>query len=453
MINISVCNRTSIGEEERIMRLKGLRIEHKKNTAGMKPVKMKIPETVTIPMLMHIGKAAELTVKKGDNVKVGQLIGKAADGLSADVHSSVSGTVIKTDEITASDGIKVPCVVINSDGKQETDESISPPEVKDFDSFIAAVKRSGAVGLGGAGFPSFAKLNVEDLAKIKYVIINAAECEPYITSDTRTMIDKSGYVFKGIDAVRKYMNVKRFIIGIEDNKREAIEIMKKCFAKTMDVKIKVLPSQYPQGSEKMLVLNTIKKVIPQGGLPIDVGAIVINITTLAFIAEYLETGMPLTEKCVTVDGTAVKEPKNILAPIGTSIKDLLNEAGGLKCEPAKVIYGGPMMGITVPSLDEPVLKNTNAIIAMDQQEAALPKTTPCIGCGACTMNCPLKLDPRAIARAYKLNDIESLELLCVDICMECGCCSYVCPANQPLVQTNKLAKEQCRHARENVCIR
>lgn len=429
-------------QEESRMRLKGIRIEHKKNTAERKPVRMEIPETVIVPMQMHIGKAAEIIVKKGDTVKVGQLIGKAADGLSADIHSSVSGKVAKTDEITASDGTKVACVVITSDGKQETDETIAPPVVNNFESFIAAVKKSGAVGLGGAGFPSFVKLNVNDLTKIKYVIINAAECEPYITSDTRTMIDKAEFVFKGIAAIRKYMNVRRFIIGIENNKREAIEVMKKYAADDKDVKIKVLPSQYPQGSEKVLVLNTINKIIPRGGLPLDVGAVVINVTTLAFIAEYLETGMPLVEKCVTVDGTAVKEPKNIIAPIGTSIRELFEAAGGLKCEPSKVIYGGPMMGIAVPSLDEPVLKNTNAVIAMDEKEAALPKTTPCIGCGACTMNCPLRLDPRAIAKAYKLNDKESLKLLCVDICMECGCCSYVCPANQPLVQTNKLAKRK-----------
>jgi electron transport complex protein RnfC len=185
-------------------------------------------------------------------------------------------------------------------------------------------------------------------------------------------------------------------------------------------------------------------MVPKGCLPLDVGAIVINVTTLAFIAEYLETGMPLVEKCVTLDGSAVKEPKNVIAPIGTLISDLFESAGGFKSEPAKVLYGGPMMGIAVPSLDTPILKNTNAIIAMDEKEAAPPKTTPCINCGACLNHCPLRLDPRAISKAYKLDNAEDLQTLCVDLCMECGCCSYVCPAKRHLVQTNKLAKAKLR---------
>ena len=195
----------------------------------------------------------------------------------------------------------------------------------------------------------------------------------------------------------------------------------------------------------MLVYNTTKKIIPKGGLPLDVGVIVINVTTLAFIAEYLETGKPLVEKCITVDGGAVREPKNLIVPIGTTIADVLEMAGGLKADPAKVLYGGPMMGIAVPSLDSPILKNTNAIIAMDAKEAKPPRTTPCISCGACINHCPLRLDPREIARAYKLGNAGELEKLCVDLCMECGCCSYICPAHRPLVQTNKLAKAVLRN--------
>ena len=186
-------------------------------------------------------------------------------------------------------------------------------------------------------------------------------------------------------------------------------------------------------------------MIPKGGLPLDAGVIVINVTTLAFIARYIKTGMPLVEKCLTVDGSAVKEPKNVIAPIGMSIGDVLEAAGGCKCEPAKVLYGGPMMGIAVPDLGAPILKNTNAIVAMDEKEAMPPKTTPCINCGACLNQCPLRLDPRAISRAYKRNEPEELKALCVDLCMECGCCSYVCPAKRYLVQTNKLAKAVLRN--------
>ena len=426
------------------MRLHGIHVPHKKNTAGCKPLVLPIPAKVKIPMSMHIGKLARVIVKKGDAVKVGQLIGEADGFVSSNIHSSVSGTVEKIDEMVTSNGARIPCVVIASDGKQEMYEGIKPPAVTDFDSFVKAVKDSGVVGLGGAGFPSFVKLSVKDLSRVEAVIINAAECEPYITSDTRTMIDKSEFVFKGIAAVKKYMGVKRFIIGIENNKQEAIGVMQKLAASAEGVEVKVLPSIYPQGGEKVLVYNTVKRIIPKGGLPLDVGVIVTNITTLAFIAEYLETGIPLISKCLTVDGSAVSEPKNVIAPIGMSISDMIEAAGGLKCEPAKILYGGPMMGIAVPSMDEPVLKNTNAVVFMDSKEATPPKTTPCISCGACASHCPFRLDPRAIARAYKLSDGEALEKLCVDLCMECGCCSFVCPAHRPLVQTNKLGKQKLR---------
>ncbi len=426
------------------MRLHGIRVPHNKNTAGMEGVRIPVPKTVVIPMSMHIGKPAKPVVKRGDAVKVGQKIGESDGFVSADIHSSVSGKVLKVDEMTSSMGMKIPCVVIESDGQQTLSEDIAPPAVSDFDSFVAAVRASGAVGLGGAGFPSFVKLSVKDLSKVEHIVINAAECEPYITSDTRTMIDKGNYVFAGIDAIRKYMGVKSFIIGIEKNKPEAIEKMKELASGCDDVSVHVLPSVYPQGGEKVLVYNTVGRVIPKGGLPLNVGVIVINVTTLAFIGEYLEKGIPLVEKCITVDGSAVKEPKNVIAPIGTPIKDILEGAGGLRAKPAKVLYGGPMMGITVPSLEEPVLKNTNAIVAMDEKEAKSRKTTACIGCGSCINHCPLRLDPRAISRAYSLDSGEDLEKLCVDLCMECGCCSYVCPANRPLVQTNKLAKAKLR---------
>lgn len=429
---------------ENTMKLHGIKIPHFKNTADTVPIHIPVPKTVIIPMSMHIGKPAEILVKRGDNVKVGQLIGKADGNISSHIHSSVSGTVQKIDQMIASNGTKITCAVIDTDGKQELSENIKSPAVNDFDSFINAVKESGVVGLGGAGFPSFAKLNVNDLSKIQAVVINAAECEPYITSDTRTMLDKTQYISKGISAIKKYMNVKKFIIGIETNKPAAITKMRELAKNDNSIEVIVLPSMYPQGGEKVLVFNTMKKIIPKGRLPIDVGAVVINITTLAFIGEYLETGIPLIEKCITVDGSAVKEPKNVIAPIGTHIKDLIESAGGLKCEPAKVIYGGPMMGIAVPSMNEPVLKNTNAIIFMDKKEAALPETTACINCGACLSHCPFMLDPRSIALAYKIGNAEELQKLCVDMCMECGCCSYVCPANRPLVQTNKLAKIKLR---------
>ena len=427
------------------MRLKGIHVPHKKHTANAAPVRLPVPKTVTIPMAMHIGKPAKPIVKRGDEVKVGQLIAEADGFISAPIHSGVSGKVQKIDEMITSMGAKVPCVVIETDGLQELSETVRPPEVHDLESFVAAVRQSGAVGLGGAGFPTFVKLSVKDLGKLDAVVINAAECEPYITSDTRTMLDRGEDVFEGIELLKKYLKVRRFIIGVEENKPEAIEKMRRLADGAEGVEVRVLPAVYPQGGEKVLVYNTVGKMIPKGGLPLDAGVIVINVTTLAFIARYIKTGMPLVEKCLTVDGSAVKEPKNVIAPIGMSIGDVLEAAGGCKCEPAKVLYGGPMMGIAVPDLGAPILKNTNAIVAMDEKEAMPPKTTPCINCGACLNQCPLRLDPRAISRAYKRNEPEELKALCVDLCMECGCCSYVCPAKRHLVQTNKLAKAVLRN--------
>lgn len=422
------------------MKLKGIKVPHRKNTADIVPQRLPLPETVVIPMSMHIGKPAVPTVKIGDRVTVGQLIGEPDGFISAPVHSSVSGKVKKLDEITMSGGMKSAAVVIETDGLQEICESVKPPVVTDFDSFISAVKESGVVGLGGAGFPTFVKLGVKDLSAIDAIVINAAECEPYITSDTRTMLDKTEYISKGIDLLQKYLKAKRIIIGIENNKRVCIDKMTELANGKSGVEVKVLPSIYPQGGEKVLVYNTIGKIIPKGGLPLDVGAVVINCTTLATIAEYMETGMPLIEKCVTVDGSAVKEPKNVVAPIGTPIEKLLDFCGGFKSEPKKVLYGGPMMGIAVPSLDVPVLKMTNAVIALDEKEVRPPKTTACINCGECVNHCPLRLDPREISKAYKLGLCEELKNLSADLCMECGCCAYVCPAKRPIVQNNKLAK-------------
>lgn len=427
------------------MKLKGIHVPHKKHTADMPPVRIPVPKLVTVPMSMHIGRPAKPVVKRGDKVKVGQLIAEADGYISSPVHAGVSGTVKKIDEMITSMGAKVPCIVIETDGLQEVSETVQPPDVHDLQSFVDAVRQSGSVGLGGAGFPTFVKFSFnKDENAADAVVINAAECEPYITSDTRTLLDRTDDVFAGIALLKKYLKVKRYVIGIEANKPAAIQKAQELAAKTDGVEVHVLPAVYPQGGEKVLVYNTLGRLIPKGGLPLDVGVVVINVTTLAFIAKYVETGMPLVEKCITVDGSAVKEPKNIIVPIGTPIADVLESVGGCKAEPAKVLYGGPMMGIAVPDLSAPILKNTNAIIAMDAREAAPPKTTACINCGACLTHCPLRLDPREIARAYKKNEPESLKTLCVDLCMECGCCSYVCPAKRHLVQTNKLAKAVLR---------
>ena len=290
------------------MRLKGIRVPHKKNTADKAPVKMPLPKWVKIPMSMHIGKPAVPLVKIGDRVKTGQLIGKAEGFISAPVHSSVTGVVKKIEKLTVYGGAKTDAVVIETDENQEICESVTPPAVSDFDSFIQAVKESGIVGLGGAGFPTFVKLSVKDLSKLDAIVINSAECEPYITSDTRTMLDRTDSIARGIRLLQKYLQTERVIIGIENNKKKCIDKMQEMSQSIKGVEVKILPSVYPQGGEKVLVYNTVGKIIPKGGLPIDAGVVVINCTTLASIADYIKTGMPLIEKCITVDGSAVKNP-------------------------------------------------------------------------------------------------------------------------------------------------
>lgn len=407
---------------------------------------MEPPKTVTIPMSMHIGAPSSPSVKVGDLVKVGTKIAEAGGAVSVPVHSSVSGKVLKITDILRSDGNTTPAIVIESDGEMAIDEAVSPPAVDSRESLIRAIFDSGVVGLGGAGFPTHIKFNAEP-RRIEHLIINCAECEPYITSDSYTMTGRREDMAYALEAFKKYLGIKSIIIGIESNKKKAIESMMHLMndvSENCTVQVKILPSLYPQGGEKVMIYHTTGRVVPVGKLPIDVGCIVVNCTTLATIGSYLLTGMPLVEKCVTVAGGAVKDPRNVITPIGTPVSEVFDLCGGFTEDPAKVLYGGPMMGIAMPDLDAPILKNTNAILALTEKEARLPKTTACIRCGACTNSCPFGLAPAAIARAYDAKDTAKLAALSVNACMECGCCSFICPANRPLVQTNKLAKALLR---------
>ncbi len=425
-------------------RLGGVHAPHRKNTASFKAEAIPVPPEVVIPMSMHIGAPAKPVVAAGDEVKVGQLIAEAGGFVSAPIHSSVSGKVSKIDEITGSMGQKMMSIFIKTDGLQTVSESVSPPEVNDFAGFIDAVRASGAVGLGGAGFPTSVKLAVKDLSAVDCIIINGAECEPYITSDTRTMLDDGEYVVKGALLLRQYMNVPRIVFGIEDNKKECIENFRTLTADYDYMEVMPLPSIYPQGGEKVLIYNVMGREVPEGKLPFDVGAIVINCTTLAAIAKYIETGMPLVEKRVTVDGSAVSEPKNVVAPIGTPIKYLIEFCGGYKSEPRKILYGGPMMGIAVPDDEVPVLKGTNAVTVFDERDASVGEESSCIRCGRCVRNCPMHLMPLEIEANFRANKPELLERLHVGVCMECGCCAFGCPAKRPLVQVMKLSKAMLR---------
>ena len=429
-------------------KLGNLRIPHRKNTADMAAVRMSAPASVLIPMAQHIGAPATPTVKVGDKVYVGTLIGEASGYVSANIHSSVSGTVKKITSLLSSNGRSSDAILIESDGEMTPDPAIVPPTVEDFDTLSLAVRASGLVGLGGAGFPTAVKLDAEKKGIIKRVIINAAECEPYITADTRTMLDDAEDIKAGVELLSKYISADEYVIGVEENKPKCIAKMREVFCDNAAVRIHVLPSTYPQGAEKMLVFNTTGIVIGEGQLPADVGCMVINVTSLAFLAKFVKTGMPLVEKCVTVDGSAIKNPMNVIAPIGTSIDDIIEFTGGFSEEPGKVLYGGPMMGIAVYSTADPIFKNTNAIIAFNRKDAAPKVQNPCIHCGRCVSVCPMGLNPTAFAKAMKFDDpatrAEILNAAKVNLCIECGCCSFACPSARPLVENNRLGKAALR---------
>ncbi len=425
--------------------LHGIKVPHRKNTADIAPRRIDAPKSVTLPMSMHIGAPAKPTVKVGDEVRVGTLIGEG-QGLCSPIYASVSGKVTKIDSVLLSSGSMVPTVIVESDGLMTPDENLRAPEITSRESLVEAIRKSGVVGLGGAGFPTYAKWNVPP-EKVEYLVINCAECEPYITSDTVTMTMRGSDMARALTLLKTYFSIENIIVGVESHNKKAVEAMRE-FAKENGVTLRVLPSRYPQGGEKVLVYHTTGRTVPMGKLPIDVGVVVNNCTTLAALGEYFRTGMPLVEKCVTVDGGAVKEPANLIVPVGTAVSDVFDACGGLSEDPKKVLYGGPMMGVTVPSLASPVTKNTNAVLALTEKEAWLPKTTNCIRCGSCTNVCPFGLAPAAIASAHHKKDADRLVDLKVNACMECGCCSFVCPANRPLVQTNKLAKEFLKSEKE-----
>lgn len=431
-----------------LFKLGSIRIPHRKNTKDMKARRIAPPQTVELLMSQHIGAPASPRVKPGDKVFVGTLIGEAEAFVCAPIYSSVSGVVKKVDNYLMPNGKTVPSVIIESDGEMAPDPEIVPPTVTSYKELSEAARKAGLVGLGGAGFPTSIKLDPSKVDAIDTLLLNGAECEPYITSDTRTMLDDADYVKAGVQTILNLSGIKNAVIGIENNKPECVETLGKIFADDDRVKICSLPSAYPQGGEKVLIYNTLGRVVPEGKLPADVGVIIMNVTTVAALAKYIETGMPLVEKCVTVDGSAIDKPENLIAPIGTSISYLLEAVGANVDKIGKVMFGGPMMGVAAYSLDAPIMKNTNAIVALDKKDAKLPKSTPCIHCGRCVAACPMGLNPTAYAKAMSFtNDADRAEILTkekINICMECGCCSYVCPAKRPLVENNKLAKNALR---------
>jgi len=428
--------------------ISSLHLPHNKHTDHVEPISVEIPEEVILPMDMHSGDLAIPVVNVGDHVYVGQLIAKEGDRFSSPVHATVSGTVTAISPLAR--GRKtVDAIHIASDGKMEKDPGMAPPKFETADEFLQAIRESGCVGLGGAAFPTWAKLNEMKNPEytVKHVLINAAECEPYITSDQWMMIKHPDLIDKGIAYMRTYLkdylHDADFIICIEENKPEAIKVLEETFKDQKDVKIKVLKAIYPQGAKQVMLYNATGKVSIAGKRFPYFGAIIINVSSLAKTAEYLSTGMPLVERIVTVDGTAVKEPKVLRAPIGTKISYLLSYTG-LKTEPGKVVIGGPMNGTATANVDDPIVKVSNCILAFDEKDSVLPDPTACIHCGRCVNICPIGINVAAVEPALETEDEDerAKKLIATGIrqCVDCASCAYVCPANRKLLQSNQNAK-------------
>ena len=427
------------------MKLKSIVLPHKKGTENCETVTLPVPEKVKISMSQHMGAPCVPLVKKGDTVTVGQKIGDSDAFMSCPIHSSVSGMVSNISEMVLANGKSCKVVEIDCDGLQTVSEDVKPPVVTDKQTLVKAIRESGCCGLGGAGFPTHIKLNYdENKTKIDSLVINAAECEPYITSVYREMIENPDGVLEGIKLIQKTLGIENVYIGIEDNKPKAIEMLTQKTADDSSVKIVKLKSSYPQGAEKVIAFYCTGRIIMEGNLPSDHGIIVMNVSTVGFINNYIKTGMPLINRRLTVDGDAVKNPCNVIAPIGTPISKILEFAQADFDSIEKLISGGPMMGMCVYDFETPLIKTNNAYLALKEKSAKktvlLEGQTNCIRCGRCAAACPLGLAPAALEKAYDNKDKEALNKLKINLCMNCGSCSFVCPAKRNLAEKNQLAK-------------
>lgn len=397
---------------------------------------------VRIPMNMSVGAPCKPTVKAGDHVDIGQVIGEPS-GISVPIHASVSGKVkaVKTEYMGTGDMMVL--VDIENDFQYTVHESVRKPVVTDYDTFVAAVRASGMVGLGGAGFPTHIKMRPPQDKKPDLLLINGMECEPFITSDERQLIEQPGHVVSGILTVLQYMNIPKAIVGIEANKPKGTSSLQAEIERrgAQDrIEVRVMPVRYPQGAEKVMIQAITGRVIPAQGLPHDVNVMVLNVSTVNYINQYLETGMPLVRRVLTLTGDCPANPGNYEVPIGTRISDLLEKTGGTTCDPKKVLMGGPMMGLAMSDYTTPIVKNNNAIILMDKG-AVLPEESPCISCGRCIDACPAGLMPNILNKATKKKDFDRLDEYAVMNCFECGSCAYVCPAKIQLVQSIRTGKK------------
>lgn len=417
----------------------------KKQTENMPATKAKPPGVVYIPLLQHIGAPCVPVVSKGEYVKVGQKIGEAQGFVSIPVHSSVSGTVQALKEMPLQGGTKVLCVVIENDFKDELHESVTPKgDLSELspEEIIQMIKEAGIAGMGGAAFPTHVKLSPPSEKNVDTVVLNGAECEPYLTADHRLMLEMPGDVIDGARAIMKALGISRAYIGIEDNKKDVINGLRNEIKDGEDINIVLLKTKYPQGAEKQLIYACTGRMVPSGGLPMDAGVVVNNVATAAQIARTIKTGMPSIERITTVTGGAINSPQNLIVKIGTLYSDLIDECGGFKEEPSKVISGGPMMGLAQSSVHIPVTKGTSGILCLTKEEAKRPEPENCIRCGRCFTVCPVNLQPLYIsAHSLKYDYKKAEEYRAMD-CIECGSCSFICPSKRPLLESIRVAKRE-----------
>lgn len=424
----------------------GIHPPDNKDKTNKIPIKvLPAPKTLMFPMAQHIGAPAKPIVKKGDRVLTCQKIGEAQGFVSANIFSSISGTVTDVGLYPAIDGTKVMTVVIENDFLDERAEVELPSKDK---SLADVAFDAGLVGMGGAAFPSHVKFSIPEGKSADIIILNGSECEPYITSDHRVMVEEGEVVVDGLKIVMEKLSAKEGYISIEKNKRDAIENMRKICEKYDNIHVVPLETKYPQGSEKHLIKSTIRKEVPSGKLPIDIGVVVLNIETAAEISHIYSTGAPLISRVVTVSGTIVNNPANFEVRIGTPITALIEAAGGLSEEAAKVISGGPMMGSALFSVDFPVVKGCGAILFFGEKDVMKEKCIPCIRCGRCVDACPMHLVPINLCNMAIVRDWEGCSENNVFDCIECGCCSFVCPSKRQIVQSIKLAKLMLREKKK-----
>lgn len=424
---------------------KGVHPPHGKHLTEKKPIEEYLPKgDLVFPLSQHIGAPCTALVKKGDRVLVGQKIGEATGFVSAPIYSSVSGTVKNVTPVATAMGTKAMSIIIENDNAYE--KCADKLNEKDYtelsnEEIISIIKEAGIVGMGGATFPTHVKINPPKDKEIDSIIVNAAECEPYLTCDHRLMVEEGEKIVQGLKIILKLFPKARGYIGIENNKPDAISVMSDLVKNESNMEVSALKTKYPQGAEKQLIYSVTKREVPSGKLPADVGCIVQNVGTIYQVYRSVVLGEPLIERIVTVTGEAIKEPKNLKVKIGTSVRELVEEAcGNFKDNPVKIISGGPMMGMTISTLDIPVTKGTSGILALTKDMAVLPKTTNCIRCGKCVDACPMNLVPSKLKNLSQNKELEDFETWHGLDCIECGCCTFVCPAKINIVQSIRVAK-------------